>query len=66
MNQTLYVVNESYDGYDAYEISYHLTRKGALRFIMRQNYKTWELCRYINEDSWDMPHMWISEGVLRE
>ena len=35
----LYVVNTvSCDGYDSWETSYHLTRKGALKMIMQRQY----------------------------
>ena len=43
----LYVVNTvSCDGYDSWESSYHLTRKGALKFIIDSQYRNWELCPY--------------------
>lgn len=62
----LYIVNSSYDGYDAYEVAYHLTRKGALKYIMTRKYNEWELCRYIQPGSYDDGHFWITEGVLGE
>ena len=47
----LYVVNTvSCDGYDSWESSYHLTRKGALKMIMQRQYDNWELCRYVQPD----------------
>lgn len=62
----IYVVSSSYDGYDSYEISYHKTRKGALKYIIDRNYEAWELCRYIHDDSYDKPHMWITEKELHD
>lgn len=66
MDRKLYIVNSSYDGYDSYEIGYHLTRKGALKHIMDRKYNDWELCRYIQPGSYDESRMWITEGVLSE
>lgn len=36
------------EDYDSYEVSYHLTRKGALKEIMRRQYENWTLCRYVS------------------
>ena len=33
-------------GYDSYDVSYHLTRKGALKFIMSRKYTAWNDLRY--------------------
>lgn len=63
----LYVVNTaSPDGYDSWESSYHLTRKGALKMIMQRQYHNWELCRYVQSGSYDELRMWISEKELME
>lgn len=43
----IYIVNWVED-YDSFEVSYHLTRKGALREIMRRQYENWQICRYVN------------------
>ena len=63
----LYIVNTvSCDGYDSWESSYHLTRKGALKYIMACQYKNWELCRYVQPDSYDELRMYITERELFE
>lgn len=63
----LYVVNTvSYDGYDSWESSYYLTRKGALKFIMKSQYRNWELCRYVQPNSHDELRMYIKEKDLFE
>ena len=64
----LYVVNTvSCDGYDSWESSYHLTRKGALKFIMKSQYRNWELCRYVQpNNSYDELRMYITEKELFE
>lgn len=62
----LFIVNSTYDGYDSYEISYHKTRKGALRYIMARKYYDWELCRYIVPNSYDDLRMWITERELND
>lgn len=36
------------EDYDSYEVSYHITRKGALKEIMRRKYENWTLCRYVS------------------
>lgn len=66
MSQKLYIVNSSYDGYDSYEVGYHLTRKGALRHIMARKYHELEMCRYVQPGSYDDGHFWITEGILSE
>lgn len=64
----LYVVNTvSCDGYDSWESSYHLTRKGALKMIMQRQYANWEECRYIPPgNSYDELRMYITEKELME
>ena len=63
----LYVVNTvSYDGYDSWESSYHLTRKGALKMIMKTQYTNWEMCRYVQPDSYEELRMYITEKELLE
>lgn len=67
MATKLFVVLSCWDGYDSNEVSYHLTRKGALRFIIASNYQTWQDMRYIHEgDTYSLPHMWIAERELYE
>lgn len=67
MVRDLFVVMSCYDGYDVDEVSYHLTRKGALRSIMKRKYKTWEHLRYIHDDdTYSLPNMWIAERNLYE
>lgn len=44
----VYIVTYVED-YDSYDVSYHKTRKGALRYIMARQYENWELCRYVSE-----------------
>ena len=63
----LYIVNTvSWDGYDSWESSYHLTRKGALKYIMDSQYNNWELCRYVQPGSYDELRMYITEKDLFE
>ena len=63
----LYVVNTvSCDGYDSWESSYHLTRKGALKMIMQTQYRNWEMCRYVQPDSYEELRMYITEKELLE
>lgn len=44
----VYIVTEV-DDYDSYDVSYHKTRKGALRYVMDRQYENWELDRYTRE-----------------
>lgn len=60
------VTSVDYGGYDSYDVSYHLTRKGALKYIMQRKYGTWEACRYIKPNSYDDEYMYISERELHE
>ena len=63
----LYIVNTvSCDGYDSWESSYHLTRKGALKYIMDSQYNNWEECRYVQPGSYDELRMYITEKELFE
>ena len=60
------VVSIDPGGYDSWDVSYHLTRKGALQFIMRAQYNNWNRCRYIQQGSYDDEHMYIRERDLVE
>lgn len=60
------VVQVSDDGYDSWDVSYHLTKKGAWRYIINRNYDNWLTCRYVCPGSWDDLYMYIREGVLQE
>lgn len=63
----LYVVTSfDHSGYDTWDVSYHLTRKGALKFIMDSQYRNWELCRYVKPNSYDELMMYIREKELFE
>ena len=63
----LYIVNTvSCDGYDSWESSYHLTRKGALKYIMDRQYRNWEQYRYVQPNSYDELRMYITEKDLFE
>lgn len=65
MTCKLYVVTEvDYGGYDSYDISYHLTRKGALKFVIDRNYNNWQLCRYIRPGTYDDLNLYITEKEL--
>ena len=61
----LYVVTSvDHGGYDSLDVSYHLSRKGALKFIMNSNYYNWMVCRYISPGSYDELTMYITEREL--
>lgn len=60
------VVQLSHDGYDSWDVSYHLTKKGAWRAIIEMNYQNWLNCRYVRPGSWDDLHLYIREGVISE
>lgn len=61
----LYIVTAvDYGGYDSWDVSYHLTKKGALKYIIDYTYNTWLLCRYIKPGSYDEPNLYISEREL--
>ena len=64
----LYVVTSiDHSGYDTYDVSYHLTRKGALKYIMKSQYRNWEQCRYVQpNNSYDELRMYITEKELFE
>lgn len=59
----LYVVSYVED-FDSYEVSYHLTKKGAYRWIMRQQYENWLRCRYVS--GYDELFYSVRETELRE
>ena len=52
------------EDYDSFEVSYHKTKKGAYREIMRRQYENWTLCRYVNE--YDMLYFTVYEKDLKE
>lgn len=52
------------DGYDVWDVSFHRTRKGALKYIIDRNYQNWLTCRYINPESYDNLCMYIREEEL--
>lgn len=61
----VYVVNAVDPcGYDSWEISYHLTRKGALKYIMNAKYSNWEKWRYITPGGYEDEHFFLSEHDL--
>ena len=63
----LYVVTSlDYDGFGIWDVSYHLTRKGALKYIMVSQYRNWEQCRYVQPGSYDELRMYITEKDLFE
>lgn len=63
----LFVVSSiSCDGYDSYEVSYHLTRKGALKYIMQRHYENWDRLRYVVPMSYDELDFYIQEKELNE
>lgn len=65
MVDKMYVVTSvDHGGYDSWDVSYHKTRKGALRYIINSNYRQWELCRYIASGSYDELYMYITEREL--
>lgn len=63
----LYIVTAvDHGGYDSWDVSYHLTKKGALKYIMQRKYQQWELCRYITPGSYEDDYFYISERELSE
>lgn len=65
MKVKLYVVTAvDPGGYDSWDVSYHLTRKGALKYIMDRKYESWEYLRYIKPNSYDDDHYYITEKEL--
>lgn len=52
------------EDYDSYEVSYHKTKKGAYREIMRRQYVNWKLCRYVSE--YDVLYFTVYEKELKE
>lgn len=53
-------------GYDSWEFSHHLTKKGALKFIMDTQYDNWLKFRYIQPGGYDDLSMYITERELRD
>lgn len=53
-------------GYDSWDVSYHKTRKGALKFIMNCNYNNWMKCRYVIQGGYEEITMYITERELVE
>lgn len=65
MARKLYIVSLSYvEDYESFEVSYHLTKKGAYRWIIRQQYENWLRCRYVY--GYDELFYSIREGKLLE
>jgi len=67
MDRKIYIVYEVDPcGYDSWESSHHLTKKGALKFIMDSQYDDWLRCRYITPGGYDDRSMYITERELRD
>lgn len=67
MNKKIYIVTSvDYGGYDSYDISYHLSRKGALKYIMNCKYADWLTYRYIVPGGYEDSCLYISERDLHE
>lgn len=66
MTKIYIVVSVDPCGYDSWDVSYHKTRKGALRFIMKSKYQDWARFGYIAPGSYDDNHMYINERELAE
>lgn len=66
MNKLFIVQLVSCDGYDSWEVSYHLTKKGAYKYIMQRKYSLWQNYGYIPPDSYEDEYMYIREVELNE
>lgn len=51
-------------GYDSWDCSYHLTKKGAHKYIINRNYDNWIRYGYITPGSYDELSMYIREQEL--
>lgn len=60
------VVSVDHGGYDSWDVSYHRTRKGALKFIMNSKYADWNRFRYIQQGGYEDNYMYITERELYE
>lgn len=60
------VVSVDYGGYDSWDVSYHKTRRGALKFIMNSNYDNWMNCRYVRPGGYEELTMYVIERELEE
>lgn len=54
------------DTYDEYEVSYHKTKKGAHKEIMRRKREAWEQFRYITPGSYEDCYFKIKEKELND
>lgn len=61
----LYIVCYNCD-YDTYEVSYHKSKKGAYKYIMKRQYDNWMLCRYVAPGSYDELFFNVIERELME
>lgn len=66
MDKVYVVTSVDHSGYESWDISYHRTRKGALKFIMNSKYYDWLNLRYIEAGSFDDSYMYISERELSD
>lgn len=67
MSRKVYIVHEIDPcGYDSWECSHHLTRKGALKFIIDSHYDDWMRFRYITPGGYDDRSMYITDRELRD
>lgn len=61
----LYIVNYISD-YDSYEVSYHKTKVGAYKYIMKRQYDNWKLLGYVQPGSYDELYFTVTEKELKE
>lgn len=66
MKKVYIVVSVDPCGYDSWDKSHHLTRKGALLAIMQSKYNDWDKFRYIPTGGYEDEHMYVVERNLYE
>lgn len=59
----VYIVTHVED-YDSYDVSYHKTRKGALKYIIGRQYENWTLCRYVS--SYEQLFFVVTDREIKE
>ena len=59
----VYIVTHVGD-YNSYDVSYHKTRKGALKYIIERQYENCQLCRYVSE--YDKLFFVVKEQEVKE
>lgn len=66
MSKVYVVTSVDHGGYDSWDVSYHLTKRGAMKFIINSHYANWSTYRYVKSGGYEDLHLYFTEYELNE